>query len=138
MGRWARPILTGLCTLFLAVHSSLTDINDVNSSRAMNPACRPHSKQRSATDSFGWPSNPSVRSSGSRRNSGCPPGRTWDVSWEAAGVDLRGMIMFEAALYTLEWYDIPRCYTRPKLIFALLVTRLSQECDTRPELKSNN
>ena len=75
----------GLCTLFLAVHSSLTDINDVNSSRAMNPACRPHSKQRSATDSFGWPSNPSVRSSGSRRNSGCPPGRTWDVSWEAAG-----------------------------------------------------
>lgn len=103
-----------LCTLFLVLHSSLTDMN-VNSSKAMNPACRPHSKRRSAADSFGWPSNPSVGSSGSQRNSGCPPGRTWDAHQGkqpatgtrrgSQGMNMAAMTtqMFEAALYTLEW-----------------------------------
>ena len=62
-------------------------------SKAMNPACRPHSKRRSAADSFAWPSNPSLGSSG-RRNSGCPPGRTWDAHQQpATGRGSQGMIM---------------------------------------------
>ena len=117
----------------------------------MDPACRPHSMQRSAADSFGWPWDPSFGSSGSWRNSGCPLGRTWDVHQEAAAAPwnhgdwIKGWwpeTSYHPDVWsrpiTLEWLDIPRCYTRPKLIFALLVTRLSQECDTRPELKSTN
>ena len=137
----------GLCTLLLVLHSSLT--MNVNSSKAMNPACRPHSKRRSAADSFGWPSTPSVGSSGSRRNLRCPPGSTWEAhqgKQPATGTGgSQGMIMATTTgclkppvLHLgMETGPFLGATQRPKLIFALLVPRLSQECDTRPELKSN-